>query len=155
MNWQRLLFWRRRERDIFTFWDGTRTRSIDPMPAWFAMAEDPECDAPKDMPRASAGDREAWVRVQAMACRMFGVTTFDKGGLTEDEIMRLLGRFFVFNRDLKKKREEFRAQWEHSVGESPDESTTQPAGESSSTPSESSSDEQPACSPECQPPSET
>ncbi len=156
MNWQRLLFWRRRrERDIFTFWDGQQQRSIDPMPPWFAIAEDKECNAVRDMPAASAGDRDARVRVQAMARRMFSVKPFSEGGLTENELSQLLATFFTFNIVLKKKRDAFQMQWEHTVGELLGESAIRPAGESSSTPTESSSEDPPESSPPSPPPSET
>lgn len=156
MKWQRLMLWRKhRDRDIFTFFDGQRQRSIDPMPAWFAIAEDKECNAERDMPAASVGDRDAWVRVQAMSRRIFNMKPFSEGGLTEYELSVLLAKFFIFNIALKKKRDAFQTQWALTVGELQGTSITQPDGESSSIPSESSSEEPRESSPPSPPPSET
>lgn len=143
MFWQRLMFWRkRRQRDIFTFWDGERDRSIDPMPAWFAIENDPDCDPKRDFPAADRGDRGAWARNLALFRRMFGVKPFKEGGLTEYELQKVFGDFYAFVTGLKKKHEDYRTQWASSVGEPPEASTTPPDAESSSTQTESSSDGQ-------------
>lgn len=156
MIWQRLLFWRkRRDRDIFTFWDGERQRQVDPLPAWFAMSNDPECHPVSDCPKADAGDRQATCNIVGMVRRMFSIKTFDEGGLTEYELSMLFSEFMAFVAGQKKKREHFRTQWVLSVGESQDESTTERDSESSSTQSESSSEEPPDSLPPSQPPPET
>lgn len=140
MFWHRLIFWRQK-RDIFTFWDGKRKRSIDPMPAFFAMGSDDECHPPRDLPLADTGDREAWLKVQGMARRMFGIKTLEDGGLTEDEINTVLAQFLVFITVLKKKLARSRMQWALTAGAQPEESITQPDAESCSTSTESKSDE--------------
>lgn len=155
MFWQRLFFWRREKRDIFTFWDGRRKRSIDPLPAWWALWNDPECHPPRDFPAADNGDRDAWNRIQAMAQRSLGIKGFADGGLTEGETSVLLGEFIAYTIRLKKKQEQSRMLWEHMVGELPEELRTPPGSESSSTPDESSSEEPSPSSPPSPPPLET
>ncbi len=146
---------RRRRRDIFTFWDGQKKRSIDPLPAWYKMSVDPDCVPTRDCELADAGDREATCKVLAMTRRMLGVKPLDQGGLTEYETSTLFAEFMDFMTLQKKKRDHYRMQWALSVGGSQEESATPPESESSSTPTESSSEEPSDSSPQCPPQSET
>ena len=142
------MFWKRRRRDIFEFWDGVKTRRIDPLMAWDKMWTCEGCTPNLDMPAADNGDREAWRRVQAMARDMFGVTAYteDIPGLTEDELDSVLADFLLFMGGLKKKREASRMRWESMALASSPVLATPPDADSSSTPSESSDGEPSQCS---------
>lgn len=146
---------RRRQRDIFTFWDGQKERRIDPLPAWYKMSVDPECVPARDCKLADAGDRESVLKVLAMTRRMFDVKPLEQGGLTEYETSNLFAEFMAFISLQKKKRDHYRTQWALSVGGSQEESATPPESELSSTPNESSKDEPSDSSPQCPPQSET
>ncbi len=133
------MWFTRQRRDIFKYWDGVRNRSIDPEVAWKTMWADPDCVVKDDFKSADAGDVDAWDRVQAMGRRMFGVKAYSdtQPGLTEHELSKLIGEFVRYMAVLKKKQEKSRTLWALSVGVQPDESTTQPTSELSSTPNES------------------
>ncbi len=101
------------DRRIFTFWDGTQYRSVDPLPAWrsfkAAMGSDPETALRALYKRPVPGmvgpllerylaDKEAAaVKVANAACQAFGVAEFaDGAGLTEPERIALVRHFVEF-----------------------------------------------------------
>lgn len=101
------------DRRIFTFWDGERYRSIDPLPAWrafqAAMGADPETALRSLYRRPVPGmvgqlleryhaDKEAAaVKTAAAACAAFEVEPFADGrGLTEPERIALVREFVEF-----------------------------------------------------------
>lgn len=137
--WIRHLLSRRRanRRDIFSFWDGTKCRTIDPLVAWHAIWADMQCDFKTKLEPAMDGDPEATAAVADLTRRVFGIQTYDDGqGLTQIEVLEVLGRFLLFMRELKKKHARMRTPLlptDSTSSETQDDSTTPPAPGSSST----------------------
>lgn len=82
-------------RAIFPFWDGRRTRSIDPMVAYRALATHPQFIW-RDHPRYLERDHEA-LRITLAAVReTFALQPLDRGGLTDAETLELFLAFCEF-----------------------------------------------------------
>jgi len=144
-RWLRNLVSRRRtapRRDIFVFRDGTQDRRLDPWNAWIKLWTDPDCDFKTQMPLCAQGDPEASRAIEALTRRVFGVQEFDPAtgsGMTLLELHDLLGRFSIYIRDLKKKLGILPTPSRPTgsgSSETPPDSTTRPASDSSSTASE-------------------
>lgn len=142
---------RNRRRNIFTFWDGTRRRSIDPAVAWRVMWEQTDCDPTRDFgPATGIGsdgedvpfDPAAQDRVLAMARLMFGLQPYSDSqpGLTVQETFGVLWDFLRYMDVLKKKRAPSPTPSRHTASASSEmeASTTRPASDSSSTSNEPS-----------------
>ena len=114
-----LLTGRRAEREIFAFWDGQRTRQVDPLVAWRALWAHPTIDLHGDIkvvanPKMADGTRpytdaevyEAEDRIRALIREVFGVKAFseDVAGLTVVETDELLDQFWRYIAAIKKKR---------------------------------------------------
>ena len=95
---------REQSRAIFRFWDGKRTRSVDPMKVWCLLLDDPAYLMDKHNVLIDAGDLEAQGIAIAAVRRAFGVTAYEqgKGGLTHTETLSLLLAFFLYLEELKK-----------------------------------------------------
>lgn len=104
-------------RDVFTYWDGERRRSIDPMLAHRGLWRDADCDLRADA-RLSSGQLDegqprptpeevmaAEDRILALVRRTFGVRAYAEGspGLTVGETFALLARFLEFTAELRRR----------------------------------------------------
>ena len=142
-----------KRRNIFRYWDGSRTRAIDPAVAWRMMWEHPECDPNRDFgPATTVGpdnthvefDGAAQDRVLSMIRDMFHVKAYaeDSPGLTIDETFGLLWSFMKYMEGLKKKRGPLPTMSAPSASSSSDESSITPQeSDSASIESESRSAE--------------
>lgn len=95
--------WSRR-RSIFRYYDGSKTRAIDPIAVAIALHEHPKFTF-RHLQEAAAGDQEAMLIVAATACDVFGVTPLaadGKSGLTIPERLELMLVFDVYCLALKK-----------------------------------------------------
>ena len=149
------MFWKKKkeekkDREIFRYFDGKRDRSIDPLPVWRAMWDDPDTFDPKvDVQEAEEGN---WDRSVAFVTKHFDVQPFDpetEEGLTTYEITDVLYQFFKFIEEVKKKRVTTLISSppsESSSSPQKTETTTPSDSGSSSTPPESPSDEPSECS---------
>lgn len=92
-------------REIFSYWDGEKTRKIDPLVAWSRLLGDEEIDLLADLDRASELQIDAYERVCSLACKTFDVQEYSESGagLTRPEIHKLVGSFFAYVNELKKK----------------------------------------------------
>ena len=109
------VFSQKPKREIFEYFDGEKSRKIDPIYAWRKMWNDSECDPNKDFGPAHGYDAdgneiehspEALDRVMDMTRRIFGVSPWseDSEGLTEKETLELLTDFVQYVTEIKKKR---------------------------------------------------
>jgi len=88
----RLLF-KFQRRPIFSYFDGTRYKSIDPAVALRAIAAHPDYNPSVHPKMIDAGDEEAWDVMIGAACDVFKCHEFDPStgkGLTQAELMRLM-----------------------------------------------------------------
>jgi len=142
-----LRFWNRnRRRQIFRYWDGKRTRVLDPLAAWRQLWEDPDCSPERDFgpacgiaPNGQSMDYDpaAQDRVLTLARKMFGVEPWTEKtprGLTVNETFELLWGFMSYMDGLKKKRDQLLTSSARS-----DSTSSVPTSESLTTPSESDS----------------
>jgi len=93
-------------RDIFSYHDGTRQRSLDPWAALLDLWTDPEHDINLVLAGSARGEPEAQRQLEAMVRRVFDIPVFDPEdgrGLTILELHELHARFSRYIRDLKKK----------------------------------------------------
>jgi hypothetical protein len=131
------------ERDIFEFWDGNQTRRVDPLPIWHTIWQTEDIEGL--LKRAGdSREAEAVVELTQLARMWFCVPPYQDGvgGLTELEAERLLDRFFAYCMELKKKHGPLPMPWRIQANWiSSAQSTTPPAADSSSSPSESPVDE--------------
>ncbi len=112
-------FFRRDERCLFRYWDGTKQRAIDPIVAHRGVWLDEDChlleDGPISLnPRQQDGSAiypiadvvMAEDRIRNLARKVFGVSEWkeNQSGLTALETDELMNRFIEFCEDLKKKR---------------------------------------------------
>lgn len=102
LNRIRSLLWSRR-RKIFRFWDGHRTRAVDPVSAAIALKEHPSF-LRRHLREAMEGDIEAQKIVAATACDVFDAKPLDaKGrGLSTAERIELVMGFDLYLSALKK-----------------------------------------------------
>lgn len=106
-------------RGLFEYWDGQRTRQIDPIAAYRAIWTNPACDLASDartaqnpltadgLPMIPAAEvYAAEDRLRQMTRDVFGVQAWSETqpGLTVDEVDQLLASFWVYIHQLKKKR---------------------------------------------------
>lgn len=113
IEWLKRLVRRPQDRRIFTFWDGSRIRSIDPLPAWrefkATMGTDPESALrtlyKRPVPGLVGAMLASWraekeaaaVKIADAACSAFGVQPFADGqGLTEPERIALVRSYVEF-----------------------------------------------------------
>lgn len=147
-------WWRQRQRAIYRYWDGQRTRAIDPLIAWRKMWEHPTCRPQDDFGPATGMnadgtatpfEQEALDRVLSMAREMFDLRQFSETspGLTIDETLSVLWTFIAFMNALKKKRAPLPTTsppTESSSSALPGESTMPHSSDSPSTENVSTSD---------------
>lgn len=94
------------DRDIFEYWDGTRTRRMDPMKADLAYLEDEEFRPDVHPKLANEGDVDAQRVIIRATCRVFGVVEYDGSkGLTIAELLALYSTFGDYLEQLEKKTE--------------------------------------------------
>ncbi len=155
MQWLRRWIERRRlrQRAIFAYHDGTRTRYADPAQIWRSLLNHPDMDLAEMGPPAEQGKEPAASTVLAALAEIFAVERWDessKRGLTDWEILDLPHQFDEYLATLKKNISPSRMPWQLSAyglstGSVEPEAT--PKGPTSSTvdssfsPSESSTDE--------------
>src|SRR5690606_7867285 len=98
--------WRfRRKRQLYSFFDGVRTRRIDPGRTWLSMLDDDSFNFETDTEDAVALEEPAYSAYLALICRHFGVERFDpqtERGLTDDELLSLADRFIAYVMAQKK-----------------------------------------------------
>lgn len=100
---------RNRNRRIFRFWDGSRTRSIDPAVVMRTLFCHPEFNWRETPLLGDSADPKIATEAIALEARAvreaFGLGPFADGrGLTETECCELLGQFNLWCMDVKKKR---------------------------------------------------
>lgn len=99
------------DRGIFRFFDGIDERNVDPLEIWeriwthpekdFAhLVQDVETIDPEKQPKAYFEAQRDFV---AFVREIFGLESFEAGGLTYQEIRDLIGNYLYFMDDLKKK----------------------------------------------------
>lgn len=102
------MFWRlwrkpERQREIFTFWDGNKPRSADPIAVYRSLKDDPKFNIDVHPALVDAGDVDA-IGITAAAVRSaFDVKPLSAGGLTEQECISLLLEYFDWVDSVKKK----------------------------------------------------
>ncbi len=103
LNWLRRLIFNR-HRAIFTYWDGTRLRAIDPIVAYRRLKSDPEFDDTVHLDRMEQGNLEALDVVLSATRRAFHLTewTENQPGLTVFETRDLIVSFVLYLDALKK-----------------------------------------------------
>jgi hypothetical protein len=100
--------WRRftrRKRNLFSYWDGSRMRSDDPLAIQMRIETHPTCRWDVHPIAAERGDVEAYKITLNAICDVFKVRMFDPdqpGGLTHEELMTLLGQYADYVDALKK-----------------------------------------------------
>jgi hypothetical protein len=100
--------WRRftrRKRNLFSYWDGSRMRSDDPLAIQMRIETHPTCRWDVHPIAAERGDVEAYKITLNAIADVFRVQIFDpdkQTGLTHDELMRLLGQYADYIDSLKK-----------------------------------------------------
>lgn len=96
-----------RRRAVFRFWDGKRTRHIDPMSVYRSLRSHPTFDwatTPKLIDIPDEKIRLEALALTADAVRIaFGLSSVEHGGLTEWECVYLLVAFTRWNEAVKKK----------------------------------------------------
>lgn len=132
-----------RRRAVFRFWDGTRTRAIDPMVAYRALRSHPKFDwavTPKEIDIPNEKISLEALALTAEAVRIaFQLPECSAGGLTEWECVRLLIAFTRWNDAVKKKAAGSRIR--PPLTDSPASPATSSETTSTSTDSGSTSDE--------------
>lgn len=130
--------WRfNRGRLLFAFFDGERTRRIDPWRTYRGLVNDPQFDFEADGEAAANDEEPAYTNYIETVCRHFGLKRFDgERGLADEEIDKILTQFMLYTVELKKKSDPS-LTWESStVGSSPAELGT---GAITNSPSDSGS----------------
>ena len=162
---QSFLDWRRRraarrDRAIFRYWDGTRTRAVDPMVVYRVLACHPRFIW-RDHPRQVERDHDA-LRITLEAIReAFDVrplTADGSKGISEGETIGLLVKFSEFLESAKKNTSSYLILPPPMVRASlmtNSEPVTKSDSDSSSTPPEPKPDTAAASFSESSPPSET
>jgi len=131
------MFWRlwgkpARQREIFTYFDGNKPRSADPIVVYRSLKDDAKFNIDVHPALVDAGDADA-IGITAAAVRSaFGVKSLDAGGLTEQECISLLLQYFDWVDSVKKK--------DNQPLTSPPASDTTPLPECSATPTSSPSE---------------
>lgn len=92
------LFFRRRQRHVYAFWDGHRVREADPIAALKIAQQHAMCKIDVDLPATENGDLDALERVVGMTREMFDLPVWSQetGGLTMSETLLLLLDFLDF-----------------------------------------------------------
>jgi len=124
----------KREREIFRFWDGGRTRTADPLAIWIALHDDPEFNYDTTPAFVDAGDIAAIKTTVGAVRRIFGLKSFEAGGLTSQECLELLAVYFLYEESLKKSTSEPATPQSPTGSESSSQSTMPPDLGSSSIP---------------------
>lgn len=107
-NWRKRRQRRRAEKErlLFSFWDGTAFRRVDPFRTWRSLCTNPKFDLVKHGPMMDAGiEPETTIGLTAI-CEAFGIERWCEStgrGLTDMEIMDLCDVFTVWLEEVKKK----------------------------------------------------
>lgn len=94
-----------RQRKIFTFYDGCKYRSVDPLLIWGLINGHPQFDPQTHGPAFDRGDEEAYRIVLKCARDVFDIPAYSergKPGLTEMELVTVFKQFLAYCDDLKK-----------------------------------------------------
>lgn len=92
----------KRTREIFQFWDGTTNRRADPLGLWLKLQSHSTYNLTTHPAMVDSGDPEA-LKITIDAVRdVFGVKSFEDGGLTAQECLTLLVGFFLYLESQKK-----------------------------------------------------
>lgn len=93
----------KRDRKIFSFWDGTRWRRVDPLVVFRGLVDHPTYNMETHPLLVETGDDEAYLVMLQATRDVFGIKPLsDDGGLTECETMGVHFAFSDFMVDLKK-----------------------------------------------------
>lgn len=91
-----------RQRNLFPYWDGRRTRKGDPVALLRSLHEDDFFNWEVHPQMIKSGDADA-IRICADAARRaFGVPSFEDGGLTDIEALTLFSKFVAYISAVKK-----------------------------------------------------
>jgi len=131
---------RQRARGLFKYHDGTRTRRADPAEIWRKLLNHPEMAFEEMLPLAEQGTMPEREIVIKALCEVFDVKQYDDAtqtGLTEWEILQLVGDFDEYLDWLKKNTSPQRMPWQllvYGQSSSPPSSTPEaPAADTSSS----------------------
>ena len=93
-----------KERMIFKFWDGEKIREIDPMVLYGRLGDvSTELDVAIKLSRSASKDsRQGHREVVQLLSKIFGVKSFEEGGLTESELLDVFISFMEWVDRLKK-----------------------------------------------------
>lgn len=97
----------RKEREVFTYFDGERFRSLDPWRCYRAFISHPKFEA-IDMEEAAEGIEPHCTDALDAICESFGLERFDMAtgrGMTDAEVFDFLSDLHTYMEDLKKKRQ--------------------------------------------------
>jgi hypothetical protein len=121
---------------IFTFWDGSAHRRMDPLPIWYALWQTPDIEA--TIKRAIKNEMEAIIELTAVGRKLLNLQPYDPvtgSGLTELATLNLIGNFLAYCDELKKKVGPLPMPWLKLAPQlSSAPSTTPPAAASSCNP---------------------
>lgn len=127
-----------RNRAIFSFWDGSKNRAVDPLSAWRALRSHKEFDPERDIEGIRQDDEESLNHTLAAVRESFGVKAFADGGLTEAETLALLAQFMAYIGQVKKNISPPQISPPSTEAGSSEASTTKPDSACTSTSIESS-----------------
>lgn len=116
MRWFRQWAQRRRlrQRALFSFHDGQRTRYVDPAEAWRKLLNHPTMDFGVMVPLAQQGKEPETAIVLGALCEIFSVHLWDEStqsGMTTWEILNLIRQFDEYLVGLKKSTDPSQMPW--------------------------------------------
>lgn len=94
-----------KQRTIFRYWDGVKTRSVDPL-VLYRKVMDIAPELSIDIKVANSVSKDAGKAYSAVVDKLqkiFEVGSYEQGGLTEMELSVLFDQFMLFCESIKKK----------------------------------------------------
>lgn len=106
------------ERDIFTFWEGSKKRTVDPLKIWTKLWSVEDLDIEAEFKKAGAFELESTNSLIHLAREWFeipdlsvsektdenGVVKEEYSGMTDLEVAEVLKKYVEYTNELKKKR---------------------------------------------------
>lgn len=102
-RWLGSIFKPRPKRAIFRFWDGESWRLADPLQSFLFLKDHHTFKIESDPQLAEKGHSEATKRLINATREVFQVKQLAQGGLTDGEVLELMGQFVAYMEDVKKK----------------------------------------------------
>lgn len=102
-GWIRKLFGSKPKREVFRFWDGNAWRLADPLQSFLFLKDHHTFKIESDPQLADQGHVDATRRLINATREVFQVRQLAQGGLTDGEVLALMGQFVAYMEDVKKK----------------------------------------------------